>query len=206
MEWTATDQATIKHFAKKVTELALMFRHGDAALRECHFVVVLKGHEWETVCRALHEISGESLALRRLRAALEVFADEGNWEPDRHGLSPLWTSDTADPWTIAQEALNSEKARGRGNAMDEQDTRGGHIFMAGTQGNFVEVYARGREPRGEVRRLQLALRILAGLPDDAGHTRGAEIGDRGSLYARGVLAGADPGDVEGAIRAGREQR
>jgi hypothetical protein len=57
------------------------------------------------------------------------------------------------------------------------------------------------------RRLTLALRILAGLPDDAGHTYSAELHGVGEmvLYARGVLADAEPGDVAGAIAKGEER-
>jgi thiazole synthase ThiGH ThiG subunit len=64
-EWTAADTATIKRFAKKVMELALMSSQGDEALRECQFVVVLRGHEWETVCRMLAEVCGEQVLPRR---------------------------------------------------------------------------------------------------------------------------------------------
>ena len=53
----------------------------------------------------------------------------------------------------------------------------------------------------EARRLTLALRILAGLPDDAGVTHAAELGDH-AAYARGVLAGAEALPVEMAIRRG----
>jgi hypothetical protein len=51
-------------------------------------------------------------------------------------------------------------------------------------------------------RLRLALRILAGLPDGAGHTHSAELDGRTAAYARGVLAGADAGDVAGAVAKG----
>jgi hypothetical protein len=74
------------------------------------------------------------------------------------------------------------------------------------------------------KRYELALRILAGLPDGAGHTHSAELHGVGEmvLYAmgvidgaealpvaeavrRGVLAGAEAGDVAGAIAKGEER-
>lgn len=50
----------------------------------------------------------------------------------------------------------------------------------------------------------VALRILAGLPDDAGHTHAAELGDRHAAYARGVLAGAEALPVGDAVAKGEE--
>ena len=77
--------------------------------------------------------------------------------------------------------------------MDEQDREVGLPY--------VDV----RDVIEDVRRFRLALRIIAGLPDDAGHTHAAALGTSRSLYARGVLAGWDPADVEGAIKVGGER-
>jgi len=68
-------------------------------------------------------------------------------------------------------------------------------------GFTVENVTAPKKVLSEVERFRVALRILAGRPDDAGQTHGSTLHDVPTMqrYAAAVLEGADPADVAGAI-------
>lgn len=64
-------------------------------------------HAKSAICRLLDNRDARRRIVARLRAALEMFAERGNWVTD--GGGELWRGLRDEPWTVAQEALATEQ-------------------------------------------------------------------------------------------------